>query len=164
MWEIFKSHHKKGKQVTYNIDETVIVIEGEHWIRHHPRMVRLRIFNNQKYIVFMGDILKSTEKAPPVIGLVDSVDLTPIPGASAANVINTTDDATIAIIDADGNVKAVAPGQTNWNSQADWTYTDKNTQLVVTNTLKVVTPITVTQVVTAEGVTMIATLGDPIPQ
>lgn len=107
--------------------------------------------------------LPANQKAPIIIGLVDADTLQPIT-ATSANETEVSDTPSVATIDASNNLVGVSAGSGNLTSTADWTYTDSNTQLPVTVTQSVVTPFSVTAVVTAEKVQMVVSLGTPVAQ
>ena len=164
MFSFFKPHHHRHKHVSYNEDETVIIIENECFEKRRPRQVLYKTINNQKFILFM-DSLASNQKAPIQVGLADSATLQPIPGATSGTPLNTIDDTTKAVIAADGQtVNGVAAGSANLTTVTSWTYTDSVTQQSVTASFTTVTPITVTSVVTPEGVVQVVALGTPVAQ
>lgn len=133
--------------------------------RYHPRvrMVLTQIVNNSKTII-MSLTLASNQKAPLQLALVDGVTLQPIIGATFTGETETMDNPAIATIDASNNLVGVSVGSANLQSVATWTYTDTTTQLPITVTLTVVTPVVVTSVVGPEGVQMVVTIGTPVAQ
>ena len=137
----------------------------EHKKRHHHHRVRLVIFqsfNNINYIA-MSVTLPSNQKAPIVVGLVDSTTLQPVT-FTATGTTNTSDNSAVFTVDADGNVVGVAAGTANLLTTSTVTYTDSNTQQSVTATLNTTTVVIISAVVTAESVQLAVTLGTPVGQ
>jgi hypothetical protein len=134
-------------------------------LTQNKESVKMVLFKNkiQKSIIMSFAPLPANQKAPIVIGLVDANSLQPIT-ATSANETEVSDSPSVATVDASNNLVGVSAGSGNLTSTADWTYTDSNTGQPVTVTLSVVTPFTVTAVVTAESVQMVVSLGTPVAQ
>jgi hypothetical protein len=130
--------------------------------RQRVRLVIFQSFNNKNYIA-MSLTIPSNQKAPIIVGLVDSTTLQPVT-AIFAGTINSSDNAGIFTVDVDGNLIGVAAGDANLLTSSTVTYTDSNTQQSVTATLSLTTPVTVTSVVTAESVQLVVSLGTPVAQ
>lgn len=178
----------KHTEVQY-ISETIIVVEGGHYkkvdhegkelqiieelvkllgkvIEGRPhqkvKQVLTQTFNNNKFIV-MSFQLASNQKASITLSLVDADTLQPVT-ASFVGETETVDNTAVATTDPVNGLVGIAPGTGNLTSVATWTYTDKNTNQPVTVSLTTVTPFEVTQVVTAENVQQVVTLGTPVAQ
>jgi hypothetical protein len=126
------------------------------------RLVIFQSFNNKNYIA-MSLTLPSNQKAPIIVGLVDGKTLLPVT-ATFSGTTNTIDNTAIATVDASGNLVGVAAGTANLTTSTSATYTDSNTQQPVTAPLTLVTPVTITAVVTAETVQLVVSLGTPVAQ
>lgn len=126
------------------------------------RLVIFQSFNNKNYIA-MSLTLPSNQKAPITVGLVDSTTLQLVT-ATFVGTTNTSDNGAIFAVDADGNLVGVTAGTANLLTSSTATYTDSNTQQLVTQTLSLTTPVTITAVVTAESVSLVVSLGTPVAQ
>lgn len=153
--------YKKDRIIT----DLIRVINNLTQDNHVPkvRMVLIQTVNNQNSII-MSLTLASNQKAPLQLALIDGVTLQPISGAIFTGESETIDNPAIATIDASNNLVGVSAGTANLQSVATWSYTDATTQLPVTVTLTVVTPVVVTSVVSNEGVKMVVTIGTPVAQ
>ena len=128
--------------------------------RQQVRQVLTTFFNNQTFII-MSVTIEQTLQAPIVLTLVDAKTLASIT-ATKANEKEVSDNPAVAAVDASGNLQGIAPGTFNLISDADWTYTDSNTNQQVTTHETTTTPGTVTAVITAEGVQQVVSLGTPV--
>lgn len=133
-----------------------------HHHKHFPKIRQvLTVFINNQTFIIMSLTVEQTLQAPIVLALVDAGTLAPIT-ATKANEKEVSDNPAVAAVDALGNLQGVAPGSFNLISDADWTYTDANTGLLVTSHETTTTPGTVTAVVVAEKVLQVVSLGKAV--
>lgn len=172
MHEEEKHHHEQPKEITnIFVEETIVVInEGEHHHGHHhhkhPQRVRQVLFFNINHYksIAMSLSIPSNQSAPIVLGLIDS-DTQAVITATFTGETETSDNTAAATTDPVLGLVGVAPGTGNLISVATWTYTDGNTQALVTKEFTTTTPFEVTAVVVAgENVAMVVTLGTPVHQ
>lgn len=160
-----KERHELEKileQALSDISKLTEIIARLTTNKEHIKMVLFKN-KNQKTIIMSFAPLPANQKAPIVIGLVDATTLQPVT-ATSANETEVSDSPTVATVDASNNLVGVSAGSGNLTSTADWTYTDSNTGQPVTATLSIITPFTVTAIVTAEAVQMVVSLGTPVAQ
>lgn len=131
-------------------------------LRHHyPKHKELRreivgvlyISIDQNNFIIMANLnLKPGKRYTVTPGIIDSVNLAPVPGAQLVAVkSNTIDNPAVAIIDADGKAAYVGPGKANLTNVATWTYNDENTGDSVT--ADVTTTVSINALQPAEVVT-----------
>ncbi len=146
---------------------------GEHRHKHHHhhkpyhkkqlvKQVLVINFNHNKFIV-MSFQLASNQKSSIQLSLVDADSLQPVT-ATFTGEIEASDNTAVAITDPINGLVGVSPGTGNLTSVATWTYTDKNTNELVTKDFTTITPFEVTAVIVAENVAMVVSLGTPVHQ
>lgn len=114
---------------------------------HDPRrrqvtQVLTVFFNNSNFIIMGNLLLKPGMRYVITPGLIDVVNVAPVPGATFVPKSNTVDNAAVAVIDADGQVAYAGIGKANLSSTNTWSYTDENTGLPVTQDITTTVPIT----------------------
>lgn len=159
--------YSEAKTAFYKQLDIIKETLGRHH-HHDPRRQQVRqvlivFINNQKFIIMDPLSLQNGNQAPINEALVDAGTLQPIPGATKVNKVRSSDTPAVAIVDANGNLVAVAVGTGNLTDTNTWTYVDQNTKQSVTEDLTTVQPFQV--VATPEGVLQVVSLGaaTPIP-
>jgi hypothetical protein len=139
-----------------------------HHHHHHkikPELVLYRIFNNKK-IKIMSLSIVSNQKVAGVLGLIDSVTNNPVTATfSNVTAVSDTPAAFTASVDSSNNIDVVgvAAGTGNVTISATVAYTD-STGAAQSTTLTLVVAVTITAVVTADGVALTVTWGTPVAQ
>lgn len=133
--------------------------ESEHPAAQEVLQVLVSTVNNQTFIVMnplqavIGFIYQI------IAALVDAKTLVPVVGATAVVKSETTDNAAIAGVDANGNLVPVAAGTCNLTTVNTWTYLDSITGLSVTADFTTISQVTVTAGVAGQLVAQVVTLG-----
>lgn len=157
-----KHKHESEKEIINIFIENKIFIPKEHGHHQKVRQVLVNNFSNNKSIIIMLS-LPANQKGAINIALVDADSLQPIT-ATFEGETETSDNPAAAVADVTNGLVGIAPGTGNLISKATWTYTDKNTNQLVTAEQTTTTPFEVTAVVAAERVQMVVTLGNPVHQ
>lgn len=105
-----------------------------HHFPHHPRLQR-KIFgvlyiliDNQNFIIMSNLNLKPGKRYVITAGIIDAVNLAPVPGAKLiATKSNSVDNPAVAVIDADGKIAYVGAGKANLTNVTTWEYNDEIT-------------------------------------
>lgn len=189
MFEFWGNHRHKKKdcEVTIIEETEIIIVEGQPYKKHNPhdidtieRLVKIvdrltkpkpvhlvltENSNNTKSIIMSLSIV-SNQFSLGTLELIDSNSLSHIDASFSNQSFSSSDDA-IFTASQDGTdpstVKAsgVSAGEATLNYSATTTYTDANTGQSVTKDLSGTTPVTVTAVVTEQGVSLVVNFGEP---
>lgn len=150
------------------IKELVHIVNRLTIEKHHPHKVHLilTLTNNKSILQIMSLSIVSNQAVKGSLGLLDSVNNSPVSGTFANTGASSDNTAAFTTsIDADGNVvvTGVAEGSGNLNVNTNATFTDSlgNSQ---TQTLTAVIPVTITKIVTADAVVLTILFGTPTAQ
>lgn len=128
--------------------------------RHYPKHDRLRrkiigvlyiLIDSNNFIIMSNLNLKPGKRYTVTAGIIDAVNMAPVPGAVLVGTkSNTIDNPAVALIDADGKAAYAGPGKANLTNITTWTYPDENTGDSVT--ADVTTVVSITALAAAEVV------------
>lgn len=120
--------------------------------REYPRHHRFRrkiigvlfiLIDNQNFIIMSNLNLKPGKRYTVTPGIIDAVNLAPIPGAVLLAIkSNSVDNPAVAFVDADGKIAYVGGGKANLTNVTTWEYTDEITGEEVTADVTTVVSIT----------------------
>lgn len=94
--------------------------------RHQVKQVFLTIFNNNKFIVMSPQQILLSKGFHVVAALLDAVTNAPIDGATKVLKSRTVTDTTIAVIDANGDLKPLKVGAASLTEVNTWEYPDRD--------------------------------------
>ena len=157
--------HKKQKCDITVINETIIVIEEEHYHRHSHHLVLTTFINNSKFEIMSLSIV-ANEKVIGSLGLIDSVTNEPV-SATFQNTTATSGNTASynASVNADGSIEvtgvAEGSGDLVVTSLADFTDSLGHPQSVEKS---VTIPVSISAVQTANGTNLVVNFGTPTPQ
>lgn len=164
------SHHERNeleKLLEEEIQEvkrlTNIIRELTERNKHSYRLVLTKNINNSNFII-MSLSLAANQSSIGQLSIVDNTSGAVV-AATFANVQANVSDATLfsAVVNSDNSitVSGVAAGSGTLSIQADASYTDGNTGLATTQTLTESVDVTVSAVISPEGVTLQVTFSTP---